>query len=97
VSLVAVASGTSSLAQPTEPLPHIVTHAGHHALFVDNAPFLILGAQANNSSNWPSQLPMVRPAIEALDANTLEIPVSWEQIEPIEGRFDFSYVDTLLD
>jgi len=96
-SIMAVGCGTSSLAQPTEPLPHIATHAGHHALVVDNAPFLILGAQANNSSNWPAQLPMVWPAIEALGANTLEIPVSWEQVEPVEGQFDFSYVDTLLD
>ena len=32
-----------------------------------------------------------------LHANTVEVPVAWEQIEPVEGRFDFSFVDTLLD
>jgi beta-galactosidase GanA len=80
----------------TSPLPRIVRDGDRHALFVDGAPYLILGAQANNSSNWPSQLPKVWPAIEQLHANTVEIPVSWEQIEPKEGQFDFSYLDTLL-
>jgi beta-galactosidase GanA len=77
-------------------LPHLVERGGRHALFVDGAPFLILGAQVNNSSNYPAMLPKVWPVIRQLHANTLEMPVAWEQIEPQEGRFDFSWVDTLL-
>jgi beta-galactosidase GanA len=77
-------------------LPRIVSKNGRHSLLVDGAPFLMLGAQANNSSNYPAMLPKVWPVIRQLGANTLEIPVSWEQVEPIEGRFDFSYLDTLL-
>src|SRR6266850_465078 len=76
--------------------PHMVERDGHRALFVDGAPYLMLGAQANNSSNYPAMLPKVWPAIEQLHANTLEIPVAWEQIEPVEGRFEFGYLDTLL-
>ena len=79
-----------------EDLPHVATRDGRHALIVDGAPYLILGAQANNSSNWPDQLPMVWPAITRLNANTLEMPVAWEQVEPVEGQFDFAWVDTLL-
>jgi beta-galactosidase GanA len=77
-------------------LPRLVSRDGRHAFYVDGAPFLILGGQAHNSSNYPAVLPRVWPTIRALHANTLEIPVAWEQIEPQEGKFDFSWVDTLI-
>ncbi len=77
-------------------IPRIVSQGGHHALLVDGQPFLMLGAQVNNSSNYPAALPQVWPIIDRMKANTLEVPVSWEQIEPAEGQFDFSWLDTLL-
>jgi beta-galactosidase GanA len=78
------------------PIPHLVNEAGRHALMVDGAPFLILGAQCNNSSAWPGMLPKVWPAIDYLHANTLEAPVYWEQFEPEAGKFDTSVMDTLI-
>jgi beta-galactosidase GanA len=78
------------------PLPRLVSKDGRHALYVDGAPYLVLGGQAHNSSNYPSVLPVVWPTIKALNANTLEIPVAWEQVEPVEGKFDFSWLDTLI-
>src|ERR1700761_5876614 len=68
----------------------------NHELIVDGKPFFILGGQAHNSSSWPALLPQVWAAVEDLNANTLEVPVYWEQLEPQEGQFDFSLVDTLL-
>jgi beta-galactosidase GanA len=77
-------------------IPKIVQKDGRFALMVDGAPYLMLGVQANNSSAWPAYLDKVWPAAETLHANTVELPVYWEQLEPTQGKFDFSVVDLIL-
>lgn len=83
-------------ATPDPALPRLEVKGGRGALIVDGAPYLILGAQVNNSSAWPDFLAKVWPAMEYLHVNTVEIPVYWEQIETAPGKFDFTVVDTLL-
>ncbi len=85
-------------AQSPHPAPKLVEQGGRHALLVDGAPFLILGAQIGNSSAWPALLePKVWPALEAMHVNTAEAPVYWEQIEAQPGTFDWTNVDALVD
>ena len=78
-------------------LPRIVQNDGRFALIVDDKPYLMLGAQINNSSSWASTLPSVWPALDAMHVNTMEAPVYWEQMEPEQGKFDFSNVDLLIN
>lgn len=94
--LIAAAALAAAFQAAGAELPRLVTQDGRHALMVDGAPYLMLGAQAHNSSNYVAALPKVWAAVADANANTLEIPVAWEQVEPVEGKFDFSYVDTLV-
>jgi hypothetical protein len=77
--------------------PHLEKRDGRFAMVVDGKPFLMLGAQINNSSSWPATLPKAWAALEDLHVNTVEAPVYWEQMEPKQGSFDFSNVDLLVN
>jgi len=97
IAVVLAAWGAGSVLQGQEhPIPRIVEKDGRYALLVDGAPYLMLGAQSNNSSDWPATLPKVWQAIDYLHANTLETPIYWEQFEPKPGQYDYSAVDTIL-
>jgi beta-galactosidase GanA len=98
--LIATAISLPSLSQKANlaqtPIPRLVQQDGRYALLVDGKPYLMLGMQVNNSSAWPEMLPKVWPAVEQLRANTVEVPVYWEQWESTQGQFDASVLHTLL-
>ena len=64
---------------------------------VNGKPFFPIGGQACNSSGYnENESEAAFKIIKLLHGNTLEIPIYWEQVEPQEGKFDFSAVDALL-
>ncbi|MGA2273031.1 MAG: DUF5597 domain-containing protein [Bryobacteraceae bacterium] len=86
-----------SQAKPSINIPHLEKQGTATQLIVDGKPFLVLGAELNNSS--ASSMEYLRPLwpkIAAANLNTVLATVSWELMEPEEGRFDFSLVDGLI-
>lgn len=77
--------------------PHFAPQGTTQQLIVDDQPFLIIGGELGNST--ASSLEYLRPhwkSFADLNMNTVLAPVSWELIEPAEGKFDFTLVDGLL-
>lgn len=81
----------------SHPAPHLRKQGSATQLIVDGQPFLVIGGELHNSS--ASSMAYMRPVWErlvALHLNTVLATVSWELIEPEEGVFDFSLVDSLI-
>jgi len=55
-----------------------------------------LGGQVHNPSAFPDRMRHAWPEFKALHANTIEFPVYWDTIEPVEGKFDFSGFDEIV-
>jgi beta-galactosidase GanA len=94
------AGKTSDLQSSSQParIPHLYKHGTSTQLIVDGKPFLMLAGELHNSS--ASSLEYMEPMwdkLTALGLNTVLAAVSWELIEPQEGRFDFSLVDGLVE
>jgi beta-galactosidase GanA len=67
-------------------------------LIVDGKPFLIRGGELGNSSATDrAWLAPHWQRLKALHLNTVLAPVTWEAIEPEEGKFDFSSLDWLVE
>ncbi|GHU58680.1 beta-galactosidase [Bacteroidia bacterium] len=66
-------------------------------LIVDGKPFLMLGGELHNSAcSNIEYMDAIWPRMKALNMNTILAPVSWEIIEPTEGKFDFEIVDAMI-
>jgi hypothetical protein len=90
------ASGQARSYAPSN-LPHLEKRGGATQLIVDGKPFLILGGELHNSSaSSLEHMKSVWPKLASIHLNTVLLPVSWEIIEPEEGKFDFSNVDGLF-
>ena len=84
----------STGAQP----PHLEKRGQATQLIVEDKPFLVLGCELGNSTASSREyMKQVWPKLKESGVNTVLAVVSWDQLEPEEGRFDFSVVDGLLE
>ena len=77
--------------------PFLRLHGAATQLVVDGKPILMLGGELGNSS--ASSVEYMRPMWDKLTAmhlTTVVVPVYWELIEPSEGAYDFSVIDSMI-
>lgn len=66
-------------------------------LIVKGKPFLCLGGELHNSSvSTPASMRPIWAQMKRKNVNTVLAPVYWELVEPEEGKFDFSLVDSMI-
>ncbi len=86
--------GLASVAQADVPLPRLERNGQTIQLKVDGKPFLMLAGELHNSSaSSPAYMAPIWDRLAAMNLNTVIGTVSWELLEPEQGKFDFSLVD----
>ena len=98
VGLAITVAGAAAQTKPAASPPLLQQQGTATQLIVDGKPFLVLGAELNNSS--ASSLDYMKPLwpkLAATHLNTVLATVSWELIEPEEGKFDFKIVDGVIE
>lgn len=95
---ILLAASALTLATPARADPPRLEKKGDATqLIVNGAPQLLIAGELSNSA--ASSAAYMAPhwaRLKAMHLNTVLAPVSWELIEPQEGRFDWSSVDAML-
>lgn len=79
-------------------IPHLEKRGNSTQLIVDGKPFLVLGGELQNSSSSSREyMKDYWPILETSGMNTVLAAIEWSLIEPVEGKFDFTIVDNLIE
>ncbi|KAF7718451.1 Beta-galactosidase [Penicillium ucsense] len=78
-------------------IPHLRRVGTTQQLVVKGRPFLALAAELQNSSMTSAEyMESVWPKLVATNINTVLGCVTWEDIEPVEDKFDFTELDRIV-
>ncbi len=79
-------------------LPHLRETPVAKQLIVDGKPFLMRAAELQNSSLSSAEYMRTKwQKLKDMHINTILGSVSWDQIEPEEGSFDFTEIDAVIN
>ncbi len=96
--MIMVLAYLNANAQMGTTIPHLKKQANAAQLIVDGKPIVLLAAELTNSAG--SSMDYMEPVwaqLKRLHLNAVLAPITWEMIEPEEGKFDFSSLDELVD
>jgi beta-galactosidase GanA len=90
-------SGEISYAQHDPLIPTLNKTDGIARLSVNGKPFLILGGELGNSNcSDVEYMRPIWPKLKSMHLNTVLAPVYWELLEPAEGKFDYTLLDSMI-
>jgi hypothetical protein len=98
-SLAVLAACSRTNTGASTAIPHLQKQGTATQLIVDGKPFLVLAGElrGNSASNLPYWKRVVWPRVVAqAKLNTILAAVSWAQVEPQEGKFEFSVLDSVI-
>lgn len=92
--LVLLTTAVSSAAE----IPHLRKQGSATQLIVDGTPFVMLAGELHNSSaTGLAYMQQAWPRLKAMNLNTVLATISWELVEPEEGKFDFALIDATIE
>ena len=78
-------------------IPHLQKQGTAVQLIVNGKPLLMLAGETGNSSASDLKyMDTIWPKVVAMHLNTLVVPMYWELMEPKEGEFNFTLVDSII-
>jgi hypothetical protein len=97
IAIVLLLAAPEMRAQKSD-IPFLKKEGNHFQLMVNNKPVFILGGELGNSSAADTaEMNAMWPHLREMGLNTVLVPVYWELMEPVEGHFDFTLIDAMID
>lgn len=94
--IIAVVSCTGKK-QTTTDMPRLEVRDGMKKLIVDGQPFICVAGEVSNTASSDSvSMKRTIQRLARANLNTILTVVSWDLVEPEEGRYDFSIIDYQL-
>ena len=93
---LALLSATTLCAQELPRLQQLKD--GRTQFIVDGQPYIALAGELHNSTTGSVEnMRTVWARMKAKNLNTVIAPVTWELLEPVEGQFDYTIIDSMIE